>query len=44
MSKISAKQRYSQLMDWLPTFNRKQNKVTKQRESRIDYYKKKNAR
>lgn len=44
MSKISAKQRYSQLMDWLPTFNKMHNKVAKQKESRLEYYNKKNAR
>ena len=44
MSKQSAKQRYTQLMDWLPTFKRSTpntNKVKK--ESRMNYYKKKGA-
>ena len=44
MSKISPKQRYLQLMDWLPTFKKstpKTNKVKKT--SRLDYYAKKGA-
>jgi len=44
MSKQSAKQRYTQLIDWLPTFKKstpKTNKVKKQ--SRMDYYKKQGA-
>jgi hypothetical protein len=44
MSKISSKQRYIQLTDWLATFKKstpKTNKVKKQ--SRMDYYKKQGA-
>ena len=44
MSKMSAKQRYLQLSDWLVTFKKntpKTNKVKKQ--SRLDYYSKKGA-
>jgi hypothetical protein len=44
MSKISSKQRYIQLTDWLTTFKKstpKTNKVKKQ--SRMDYYKKQGA-
>tara|TARA_E500000178_G_scaffold316769_1_gene336810 strand:- start:5 stop:139 length:135 start_codon:yes stop_codon:yes gene_type:complete len=42
MSKQSAKQRYTQLMNWLPTFKKstpKTNKPVKQ--SRLEYYAKK---
>jgi hypothetical protein len=42
MSKQSAKQRYEQLMDWLPTFRRNTPKTNKiEKESRLTYYQKK---
>jgi len=42
MSKISPKQRYEQLMDWLPTFKRNTPKTNKvKQESRLTYYKNK---
>jgi len=42
MSKQSAKQRYTQLMDWLPTFKKSTPKTNKlQKESRMSYYAKK---
>jgi len=42
MSKQSAKQRYTQLMDWLPTFRRNTPKTNKpKKQSRMDYYKNK---
>jgi hypothetical protein len=44
MSKISPKQRYLQLMDWLPTFKKSTPKTNKQpKQSRLDYYAKKGA-
>lgn len=44
MSKTSAKQRYIQLMDWLPTFRKNTPKVNKpQSQSRLNYYAKKGA-
>lgn len=44
MSKVSAKQRYFQLMEWLPTCTTKKSKGVKQKESRLEYYQKVNAR
>jgi hypothetical protein len=42
MSKISPKQRYLQLKDWLPTFVKSTPKTNKpQKESRLTYYNKK---
>ena len=42
MSKISPKQRYLQLMDWLPTFKKSTPKTNKpKKESRLTYYSKK---
>ena len=42
MSKISAKQRYLQLKDWLPTFVKSTPKTNKpKKESRLTYYSKK---
>ena len=42
MSKQSPKQRYEQLMDWLPTFRRNTPKTNKPKiESRLTYYNKK---
>ena len=42
MSKISSKQRYLQLKDWLPTFVKSTPKTNKpKKESRINYYKQK---
>jgi hypothetical protein len=42
MSKISPKQRYLQLKDWLPTFVKSTPKSNKpKQESRMNYYKKK---
>jgi len=44
MSKISPKQRYIQLMDWLPTFKNNTPKTNKpKKQSRLDYYSKKGA-
>jgi hypothetical protein len=44
MSKISPKQRYLQLKDWLPTFVKSTPKTNKpKQESRLDYYSKKGA-
>ena len=41
MSKISAKQRYLQLKDWLPTFVKSTPKTNKpKKESRLTYYQK----
>lgn len=43
MSKISPKQRYLQLKDWLPTFVKLTPKTNKPKlTSRINYYKSKN--
>jgi len=42
MSKTSAKQRYIQLTEWLPTFRRNTPKTNKpKRESKLEYYKRK---
>jgi len=42
MSKISPKQRYLQLKDWLPTFVKSTPKTNKlKQESRLSYYSKK---
>jgi len=42
MSKISSKQRYLQLKDWLPTFVKSTPKSSKpKRESKLEYYKRK---
>lgn len=42
MSKQSSKQRYLQLIDWLPTFRKSTPKTNKlKRESKLEYYKKK---
>ena len=45
MSKISPRQRYSQLMDWLDTFSKSQNHRPKKsggkKQSRMSYYKEK---
>lgn len=39
MSKVSSKQRYVQLMEWLPTFRRNTPKTNKpKKQSRLDYY------
>lgn len=38
MSKTSAKNRYTQLMEWLPTLNRQRKKRSKRSNSRMDYY------
>lgn len=43
MSKNSPRQNYNQLVEWLPTFN-KNHKNGKLVESRLKYYKRKNAR
>lgn len=41
MSKTSAKKRYIQLMDWLPTFKKSTPKTNKPiKQSRLEYYKK----
>jgi len=45
MSKISPKQRYIQLSDWLTTFKKRPVKTSKsKRESRMDHYKKQGIR
>ena len=42
MSTSSAKQKYLQLTDWLPTFRKNTPKANKpKRESKLEYYKKK---
>ena len=42
MSKISSRQRYIQLMDWLPTFRKSTPKTNKpKQESKLEYYKRK---
>ena len=42
MSKISSRQRYLQLMDWLPTFKKNTPKTNQlKKESRLTYYSKK---
>ena len=46
MSKTSARQRYIQLMEWLPTFKKSKSTSPKQsskakKESRLNYYKSK---
>jgi len=45
MSKISPKKRYTQLMSWLETYkpSPKSKKKENQKESRMNYYKKKGA-
>lgn len=44
MSKISAKQRYEQLTEWLEVRKQRQVKTGKiKRESRLEYYQKRNA-
>jgi hypothetical protein len=37
MGKISSKQRYMQLMEWLPTLKTQRGKHVKQQQSRMDY-------
>lgn len=41
MSKISAKQRYAQLVSWLESRPKKQQARLKENKSRLDYYDKK---
>jgi hypothetical protein len=41
MSKISAKQRYTQLMSWLDSRPKKQTEKKQENESRLSHYKKK---
>ncbi len=44
MSTSSSKQKYTQLMDWLPTFKKSTPKTNKQpKQSRLSYYAKKGA-
>lgn len=43
MSKNSTKANVEQLMSWLETFKKKPVKKTRQRKSRLDYYKQKGA-
>lgn len=40
MSKTSAKNRYTQLMEWLPTLKQQRKKRSKRGVSRMDYYEK----
>lgn len=44
MSKNSHKQRYAQLMEWLPTLGRQRGKRKKQQQSRLGYYEQKQTR
>jgi hypothetical protein len=41
MSKVSSKQRYNQLVSWLETLKKKP--TSKEKQSRLDYYKTKGA-
>ena len=41
MSKTSAKNRYTQLMEWLPTLRQQRKKRSKRSNSRMDYMKNK---
>jgi len=38
MSKTSNKQRYAQLMEWMPTLSKQRDKRVKQQQSRMEYY------
>ena len=44
MSKISNKQRYMQLMEWLPTLKTQRGKRKKQQQSRLGYYEEKQTK